>query len=121
MKYDPEAQDALNREHAKNPKVGDYWSDHFCPVAVVVSVTPYYVITIEKTKSVDPDHWTWDVEAKPNIYTRKEFFYRFTYGRCGNDTFEGTDDPKDIKNRYWADVSPERHKWIEEELCSTVS
>jgi hypothetical protein len=112
-----------NLEHAKNPKVGDYWQEMFCPVAVVISVSPFYVLTLEKKKTVDDGHWTWDIEAKPCVYTRKEFVFRFTYGYCGDHEFQGyEDDPENIKNKYYCDVMPEQHKWIEEELaCLTES
>lgn len=115
MKYDTEERDKTNKEHAKEPKVGDYWQEMFCPVAVVIQVGPHFVLTLEKKKDVD-DHWTWDLEAKPCVYTRKEFVFRFMYGHCGNPDFQGDPDPDSIKNKYRCDVLPERHKWITEEL-----
>jgi hypothetical protein len=118
MGYDAEEQERTNREHAANPLVGDYWQEHFCPVAVVVLVSPTYVLTIEKKKSVDADHWTWDLTSKPHIYTRKEFLFRFTYGRCDNPNFQGNSNLTDIRNKYYCDVLPEQHKWIERELAT---
>ena len=119
----PDTQDELNRDHALNPKLGDYWQDHLCPVAVVVLVTDFYVITIEKKKVADADHWTWDLDSKTHAYTRKEFAFRFTYGYGNTHDFQGHPDPDNIKNKYFADVCPEAHKWIEKELagCSTAS
>ena len=115
---------SINLEHAKNPKVGDYWSEMvFCPVAVVISVSPFYVMTLEKRKSsVDDEYWTWDMESKPCVYTRKEFMFRFTYGRCSDRNFQGHPDSGNIKNKFFCDVNPEAHKWIEREMaCLTVS
>jgi len=89
----------INQQHLKDPKLGDYWMEMFSPVAVVVYVDPRYVVTLEKTKNTDKDHWTWDVEAIPILYTRNQWLIRWNY---------------DYINGTWCDVVPERHLWVPE-------
>lgn len=99
-----------NLQSATHPKIGDYWHDMYCPVTVVVSVTEEHVFICEKTKDVDDQHWTWDLD-KITSYTRADFLQRHRYGRIGNPEFIATDSA-DIKNEFWADVIPEAHVWV---------
>lgn len=64
--------EAANIQHARNPEVGDYWHEMFCPVMVVLDVTSLHVIICKKKKDVDRDHWTWDVSETKHL-TREQF------------------------------------------------
>lgn len=117
MKYDPDMQDLLNRKHSLNPQVGDYWHECFSPAGVVVGVTSVYVLVLEKSKSTDENHWTWDLEVAPNCYTRKEYEFRWTYGRIGNPEYRGEPNYP-VSDKCWCCVIPEAHKWVAEELAA---
>ena len=87
---------ATCHEHARNPLPGDYWSDHLCPVCVVITTFANLVVICKTRKPVDSEHWTWDL-TKLDTMKRHEFT-RF----LGNKHISG----------YWAEVSPQRHMWV---------
>lgn len=63
---------AANILHSRDPQIGDFWHEMFCPIMVVLDVTPLHVIICDKTKEVDRDHWTWDTDAIKTL-TREAF------------------------------------------------
>lgn len=83
----------INYDHKVNPKVGDYWHDHLCPICLITSVTNTHVTIIEDVDR-DVEGWMWDF-AKRKTVTREVFKDMHRYA-----TIPG----------YWADVIPERHK-----------
>jgi hypothetical protein len=95
MRYSDEA----NKSAFDNPKAGDYWSEHFCPVLVVLEACSdgTYIIC-DKKKTVDIHHWTWDLDQTRQV--NKSHFNRLKYG-----SIEG----------FWADVDPEGHMWAVDE------
>lgn len=99
-----------DREHLINPQIGDYWQEMYCPVAVVVDATDFCVVVCETTRSTSEHTWTWDL-SELKIYTRKEFRYRWTYGRIGNENFSGNSE-KEIDNQCWCHVLPRAHEWV---------
>lgn len=62
---------------AKDPKPGDYWHECFSPGYKVVARLENHVIIL-RAKSVDKDHWTWDVD-QPELLSIDEFVSRLTY------------------------------------------
>lgn len=70
--------EAINNEHALNPEIGDYWYDHFCPVYYVVDVGRFHIAVLHKTKDVDSNHWTWDIDDI-KLMTRHEFNEKVRY------------------------------------------
>lgn len=75
-------QDELSRAHRKNPTVGDYWEDHFCPVMVVLEVTDTTVTICDKDKADGPKHWTWDFDHV-TVLSREEFSKKPLYDKEG--------------------------------------
>ncbi len=73
-------------EHKRNnPTAGDYWwSDHFCPVLVVLAVVKDFVTVCRKTKAVGDHHWTWDL-TQPELMSRSDFVAMLKHGRFGGD------------------------------------
>ena len=112
MKFEAE-YDKHDKEHAKNPKVGDYWHDMFSPVAVVVEVSKHSLVICRTTKQMEDETWTWNLEKLEPVL-RKDFEHLFQYGRIDNKSFTGTADKDHISNKYWADVIPTAHKWVKE-------
>ena len=94
--YYRDAQKELNKIRANDPKPGDYWSECFCGVCVVLAVENNRVTYCSTRKDVDRNHWTWDLDAK-EIKTIEQFKKWLSY-----DSIDG----------YWADVQPEAHKWV---------
>ena len=80
----------------KDPKPGDYWQEMLCPVLVVLGVTPDQVCVLDKRR-ITGDTWTWDIDAKPKVMSRRRFEERLSY-----DSMDGT----------WADVAQTRHDWV---------
>lgn len=72
-----------NRRREKRlakPKPGDYWNECFCPIMVVLEVVgPDELVICDKTKSMGPDHWTWDLD-KARTVDRAEFERLAEYG-----------------------------------------
>ena len=87
----------LNEEHAKNPKIGDFWHDHLAPVLCVIDVGTFSVVVLRSTKPVDDDHWTWDI-SNLTMMTKKEFYRQLHYST------------ENMKHKCWASVVPERDK-----------
>jgi hypothetical protein len=73
-----EEQEQLNREHAKNPQVGDFWHEIFSPYFLVVEITKYGIIVLDKTRPVDKDHYIFD-ETKPRVMTLDDLYKMVTY------------------------------------------
>lgn len=120
MRYDAEAQRGLNTGHSFCPEIGDFWQEMFTPVCVVINVDENNVTVLEKTKAADRDHWTWDLDAQPIVYTRTDFAYRWTYGRIGNHAYRG-EDARPLANECWCDVMPRHHAWVLDHLKPGVS
>ena len=55
-------RELYNRAHAEYPQVGDYWHEMYCPYFMVLEVLENHVIICEKTKQVDNNHWTFDLD-----------------------------------------------------------
>lgn len=104
--FDLENQKQLNEQHAKTPKVGDYWSDHFVPVCVVLEVGKVGITLCRKTKDTDENHWTWDLDEL-ELMTRNDFDKWLQYGGS--------------TSGYWAWVNPEAHKDVVEYFKEYVS
>ncbi len=51
-----------------NPLPGDYWNEMFCPYFVVLEVRDDTLIVCDKTKEVDANHWTWDLEKAKEVH-----------------------------------------------------
>lgn len=88
--------DAANIQHSRNPQIGDFWHEMFCPIMVVLDVTPLHVIICDKTKSIDRDHWTWDT-AEIKTLTREQFALKPHY-----------DSPK-MAHKFHCDVVAKGH------------
>lgn len=68
--YDHEKQMLLNRRHALNPEVGDYWHEMFMPVVFVVMVDAERVCIQRDFKG---QSFTPGVDPKPHVMTRRAF------------------------------------------------
>lgn len=88
-----EEQVALDIKHSKDPKAGDYWEDHFCPVLIVVGVMHGIVVFFDKTVDVDSEHWKFD-ESKPNSLALPEFTKKLRYNS------------PNMGEQTWANVHP---------------
>ena len=75
---DWDKQQELNEQHVKKPRVGDFWHEMFFPYFLVVEVTKYGLIVLDKTKEVDEHHYTFD-ETKPRVMTKQELRNAVTY------------------------------------------
>lgn len=85
-----------NEKHATTPEPGDYWSEMLCGACVVLKVTDTTVIYCTTKKSMDTDHWMWDLNVL-QLKTREDFKVWLQYS--GTNT------------RYWCDVNPGAHGW----------
>jgi hypothetical protein len=94
MNFDKQYED--NAKHAAEPMRGDYWHEMFCPVRVVLHVTPDIVVFCEKTKATDPNHWTWDLDHVVKVF-KEDFGDRLRYGS------------EAMKDKFWAWVAPQAH------------
>jgi hypothetical protein len=92
-----------SQEHRIEPKIGDYWHEMFTPILVVVGVTDD-AVSVCKPKSVDHNHWTWDMD-KIERMTRDAFAKYVTYEGCGTTA-------ESLKDKCWCDVVPEAHPWV---------
>lgn len=92
---------ALSKVRCRAPEVGDYWSDMFCPVLVVVRVTDSHVMFCGTIKEVDSAHWTWDL-SKLRMMSREGFAKRLTYA---------------TKDDCWCEVSLKPHHWVAKEIA----
>lgn len=88
--------DEDNTRHAIYPEPGDYWHEMFCPIRVVLAVTPETVTICETTKSTDKDHWTWDLSATKKIL-KEEFANGIRYKS------------EAMKHKFSCDVVPRGH------------
>lgn len=91
---------ALSKIRRHTPEVGDYWSEMFCPVLVVVRVTDSHVMFCKTIKEVDSAHWTWNL-SKFHMMSREGFAKYLTY---------------ETKDTCWCEVSLNPHHWVAEEI-----
>jgi len=92
-------QHKTNEDHASDPKIGDYWSEMFAPILVVVGrPDPDSVLICDKTMDVEERRWTWDL-TQCRIMTLEEFHARLRY-----DSIPG----------FWADCCPEHMTWVKD-------
>lgn len=95
--HDRERQAMLNELHTDKPQPGDYWQEMFCPICVVLEVDDDCVVYCTKTKPVEVNSWTWDLNKSLfEIKTIDEFKDWLSYGSIPG---------------FWCDVLPEQHKW----------
>ena len=100
-KYGSPEYKARNEDHAKNPRLGDYWHDQFSPAYVVLALEPLHVVVCSRTKDVGDNQWTWDL-SKHERMTYPEF-----EGHLAYQSIPG----------YWADCVPSRMRWAAEEYA----
>ena len=99
-----------NAQRSANPQAGDMWHDMFAPVCVILEVRNNWLTVCRKTKCVDRDHWSWDVEKAEDIRA-DEFFTSLRY------KFDG------LRDKFWCDCYENRDKytvaWWQEnkEMC----
>ena len=106
-KIDWEAQNRLNCDHADNPRIGDFWQEHFMPIAVVLGrPTPETVLVCQETKRhPDRKSLTWDL-AKCQVMQVSEFSKMVRYSG--------------IPDKCWADVDPEAMPQVREEAIDVM-
>ena len=83
-------------EHANNPVPGDYWQEMLVGTCVILYVTNDLVTYCSTRKSVDIDHWTWDL-TKTETKTRKGFK---KWLEC-----------ETMPNKFWSNVTSKPHDW----------
>lgn len=96
-----EEQFQLNLGHATNPGPGDYWHEMATPVCVVLGVCAGMVIICDTTQMTVPGRWTWDL-AHRRAMSLSEFRSWLEYDS--------------LPSKFWADVQPESHLWVTEEI-----
>jgi hypothetical protein len=89
-------RDTDNAKHGANPEPGDYWHEMFCPIRVVLDVTPETVTFCETIKSTDENHWTWDLDVVHKVL-KENFCEGIQYTSAG------------MKDKFCADVVPRGH------------
>lgn len=104
MRTDCEVQKTLNIQHANNPQPGDYWQELFIPIRLVIRVDSGIVEYLDSqihVKTVDADHWTWDINKPSCLCMVAEFSEFLQYSS------------KSMKDEYWCNVVPKAggHKW----------
>ena len=106
-KIDWEAQNKLNCDHADNPRIGDFWQDHFMPIAVILGrPTPETVLLCEETKRhPNRKHLTWDL-TKVKVEKVADFAKRMRYDS--------------IPDKCWADVDPEAMPEVRDEAITAM-
>jgi hypothetical protein len=67
-----EEQERLTRKHRLNPEAGDYWSDHFTPMMLVLAATDTHVTLVRDRVMLPHNHWDWDYD-KVQVTTREDF------------------------------------------------
>ncbi len=74
-----EERKEVNLKHFNNPEAGDYWHDCFAPCFVIIEINDYGIVTYcDKTKEVENDRWTWDLDkisSKPLEELQKSLSY----------------------------------------------
>ena len=73
---------ADNEIAAKDPQPGDYWSEMFCPVCLVVGRKENKVFIYENYKPIDKGYWSWDTE-KVSEYDIKDFQSKISHETIG--------------------------------------
>jgi len=87
MAYDAKAEMQKAEQHATHPEPGDYWHEMFYPIYLVVAADAFHVWYLHKQKSVDKDHWTWDldqIEVKPIAEFKRSLEYGSIPGYSAN-------------------------------------
>lgn len=69
-----------NEKHLATPEVGDFWRERFSPYFVVVQVGPAGLVVLDKTKSVGPNHYVFDVD-RPRFMSLADLRAAVTYTR----------------------------------------
>lgn len=96
-----EEHQSVNRLHEREPKMGDYWHEMFCPFVVVINVLETEVVICESIMPVGPDHWTWDL-SKIRKVPIAEFSQMLHYKS------------EAMKDKFIYDVVPEAHSFVRE-------
>lgn len=66
------------------------------------------------------DRWTWDL-SRLKVYTRKEFAYRWTYGRLKVESYAGGGGTMELDDKCWCRVIPRAHPWVRYEARKLMS
>ena len=108
-----ETQKQINTRAFDDPKVGDYWHEMFCPYFIVLEVIGDGTFWIcDERKTVDRDHWTWDLEQARIV--EKRYFDRVKYspnsGFCADVIEYGVTNPFASK---WLEIKKEKFSNIE--------
>jgi hypothetical protein len=82
---------ARNMKHLRDPEPGDYWHEMFSPQCVVIERIGPKLVLCRKTKDVDLDHWTWDLD-EIEMVDHAEWSNRMCYGSMPDKTI-GTCEP----------------------------
>lgn len=69
---------AVSKEALLDPQPGDYWSDHFYPVLIILAVDGDLIRVCQKRVSTDADHWTFDIKEQ-TVFTRDELRTYLSY------------------------------------------
>lgn len=99
-KPDFAAQWELDKSHALNPRIGDYWQEMLTPICVVVGRPSTDTVLICKGKrAVGADSWTWDLSKleKMSITDFSEFLHYKS---------------PEMKGKFWCHCLPEKHTWV---------
>jgi len=73
-------------------------------VCVVAIVIKHQVGVCKAKKPVDSGSWTWDLSVPLEFMTKEMFAKWLSYNSPS------------LKDKYWAVVHPEAHKWILDEI-----
>jgi hypothetical protein len=99
---DWEANRKQNDERAKDPKIGDYWSEMMHPTVVVVArPSPDTVLVCRDTVNSGPSRWTWNL-LSCKVETVETFNKSLRYNK------------EDENSKCHSDCNPEFMKWVHE-------
>ena len=108
-KIDWKAMEELNNDHANNPRAGDYWSEMFAPILVVIGRTEAgNVIICKETKSTGIHRQRiWDLE-KIETMSVEDFSKYLHY------------DSDRMKHKCWCDCDPESMMGVRDEAIKVT-
>jgi hypothetical protein len=107
----PLTREELNEKHRWSPEPGDMWDERCMYVAIVLDVRDSWVTICRDRKTVDEDHWTWDLDKVKTI-TIEQFASIFLYH--GHEV-------NMVGANCWADVNPRKGLQFAQEWKRTTT
>jgi hypothetical protein len=71
-------QKEMNNNALTNPKPGDYWSERFVGICIVLEITDDFIYICNKKLEIDDNHWTFDLTHITQL-TKEQFIEYLSY------------------------------------------